>query len=64
MTEEQLKENGYPMPHPERPGRAVLFTGEEKKTIDCKLCWLLLLQGLLDASRPQAPGPLARGLCA
>lgn len=40
MTEEQLKENGYPMPHPEKPGRAVLFTAEEKKTIDCKLCWL------------------------
>lgn len=40
MTEEQLKENGYPMPHPEKPGRAVLFTAEEKKTTDCKLCWL------------------------
>ncbi|KAK2541789.1 Rexo1 [Columba livia] len=40
MTEEQLKENGYPMPHPERPGRAVLFTAEEKKTIDssCRVC--------------------------
>lgn len=45
MTEEQLKENGYPMPHPERPGRAVLFTAEEKKTIDCKLCWLLRSAG-------------------
>lgn len=40
MTEEQLKENGYPMPHPEKPGRAILFTAEEKKTTDCKLCWL------------------------
>lgn len=40
MTEEQLKENGYPMPHPEKAGRAVLFTAEEKKVIDCKLCWL------------------------
>lgn len=39
MTEEQLKENGYPMPHPEKPGRAVLFTAEEKKTSDCKFCW-------------------------
>ncbi|XP_009459924.1 PREDICTED: RNA exonuclease 1 homolog [Nipponia nippon] len=40
MTEEQLKENGYPMPHPEKPGRAVLFTAEEKKTIDssCRIC--------------------------
>ncbi|KAM6310881.1 RNA exonuclease 1 homolog [Podargus strigoides] len=40
MTEEQLKENGYPMPHPEKPGRAVLFTAEEKKTTDssCRIC--------------------------
>ncbi|KAM6041731.1 RNA exonuclease 1 homolog isoform 2-T2 [Chlamydotis macqueenii] len=40
MTEEQLKENGYPMPHPEKPGRAVLFTVEEKKTSDssCRIC--------------------------
>ncbi|KFQ50282.1 RNA exonuclease 1, partial [Nestor notabilis] len=40
MTEEQLKENGYPMPHPEKPGRAVLFTADEKKTSDssCRIC--------------------------
>ncbi|XP_009947505.1 PREDICTED: RNA exonuclease 1 homolog [Leptosomus discolor] len=40
MTEEQLRENGYPMPHPEKPGRAVLFTAEEKKTLDssCRIC--------------------------
>ncbi|NXB17293.1 REXO1 exonuclease, partial [Rhagologus leucostigma] len=40
MTEEQLKENGYPMPHPEKAGRAVLFTAEEKKVIDssCRIC--------------------------
>uniref|UniRef100_A0A672U6H0 RNA exonuclease 1 homolog n=1 Tax=Strigops habroptila TaxID=2489341 RepID=A0A672U6H0_STRHB len=40
MTEEQLKENGYPMPHPEKPGRAVLFTADEKKTTDssCRIC--------------------------
>ncbi|KFQ24560.1 RNA exonuclease 1, partial [Merops nubicus] len=40
MTEEQLKENGYPMPHPEKPGRAVLCTAEEKKTTDssCRIC--------------------------
>ncbi|NXX76927.1 REXO1 exonuclease, partial [Urocolius indicus] len=40
MTEEQLKENGYPMPHPDKPGRAVLFTAEEKKTLDssCRIC--------------------------
>ncbi|XP_063259193.1 RNA exonuclease 1 homolog [Prinia subflava] len=40
MTEEQLKENGYPMPHPEKAGRAVLFTAEDKKVIDssCRIC--------------------------
>ncbi|NWT60984.1 REXO1 exonuclease, partial [Erythrocercus mccallii] len=40
MTEEQLKENGYPMPHPDKAGRAVLFTAEEKKVIDssCRIC--------------------------
>ncbi|NXC30111.1 REXO1 exonuclease, partial [Campylorhamphus procurvoides] len=40
MTEEQLKENGYPMPHPEKAGRAVLFTAEEKKMLDssCRIC--------------------------
>ncbi|NXP19063.1 REXO1 exonuclease, partial [Scytalopus superciliaris] len=40
MTEEQLKENGYPMPHPEKAGRAVLFTAEEKKLLDssCRIC--------------------------
>ncbi|KAM8795145.1 RNA exonuclease 1 homolog [Eudromia elegans] len=40
MTEEQLKENGYPMPHPEKAGRAILFTAEEKKTLDssCRIC--------------------------
>ncbi|NWS77854.1 REXO1 exonuclease, partial [Crotophaga sulcirostris] len=40
MTEEQLKENGYPMPHPDKPGRAILFTAEEKKTLDssCRIC--------------------------
>ncbi|KAM3656649.1 RNA exonuclease 1 homolog isoform 2-T2 [Ammospiza maritima maritima] len=40
MTEEQLKENGYPMPHPEKAGRAVLYTAEEKKVTDssCRIC--------------------------
>ncbi|NXG05665.1 REXO1 exonuclease, partial [Sakesphorus luctuosus] len=40
MTEEQLKENGYPMPHPEKAGRAILFTAEEKKVLDssCRIC--------------------------
>lgn len=34
LTPEQLKENGYPFPHPERPGGAVIFTAEEKKPKD------------------------------
>ncbi|XP_017692538.1 PREDICTED: RNA exonuclease 1 homolog isoform X1 [Lepidothrix coronata] len=40
MSEEQLKENGYPMPHPDKAGRAVLFTAEEKKVLDssCRIC--------------------------
>ncbi|XP_030075876.1 RNA exonuclease 1 homolog [Microcaecilia unicolor] len=40
LTEEQLKENGYPMPCPEKTGRALLFTSEEKKTSDssCRVC--------------------------
>ncbi|XP_076977399.1 RNA exonuclease 1 homolog isoform X2 [Tamandua tetradactyla] len=40
LTEDQLKENGYPFPHPERPGGAVLFTAEEKKPKDpsCRIC--------------------------
>ncbi|KAJ7425011.1 RNA exonuclease 1 like protein [Willisornis vidua] len=39
MTEEQLKENGYPMPHPEKAGRAILFTAEEKKVLDLPGGW-------------------------
>lgn len=40
LTQEQLKENGYPFPHPERPGGAVIFTAEEKKPKDpsCRIC--------------------------
>ena len=34
LTQEQLKENGYPFPHPERPGGAIIFTAEEKKPKD------------------------------
>ncbi|XP_049732158.1 RNA exonuclease 1 homolog isoform X3 [Elephas maximus indicus] len=40
LTEDQLKDNGYPFPHPERPGGAVIFTAEEKKPKDasCRIC--------------------------
>ncbi|XP_027438035.2 RNA exonuclease 1 homolog isoform X2 [Zalophus californianus] len=40
LTEDQLKENGYPFPHPERPGGAVIFTAEEKRPKDssCRVC--------------------------
>ncbi|CAH6779277.1 RNA exonuclease 1 homolog [Phodopus roborovskii] len=40
LTQEQLKENGYPFPHPERPGGAIIFTAEEKKPKDpsCRIC--------------------------
>lgn len=40
LTEEQLKENGYPLPHPEKPGRAMIFTTEEKRSSDalCRVC--------------------------
>ncbi|XP_043909905.1 RNA exonuclease 1 homolog isoform X2 [Protopterus annectens] len=34
MTEEQLEKNGYPMPHPEKAGRAVILANEEKKASD------------------------------
>lgn len=37
LTEDQLKENGYPFPHPQRPGGAVIFTAEEKLPKDCEL---------------------------
>ncbi|KAM7141375.1 RNA exonuclease 1 homolog [Molossus nigricans] len=40
LTEDQLKENGYPFPHPQRPGGAVIFTAEEKlpKDSSCRVC--------------------------
>ncbi|XP_066198676.1 RNA exonuclease 1 homolog [Saccopteryx leptura] len=41
LTEDQLKENGYPFPHPKRPGGAVIFTTEEKtqpKDSSCRVC--------------------------
>ncbi|KAK1338404.1 LOW QUALITY PROTEIN: hypothetical protein QTO34_001520 [Cnephaeus nilssonii] len=34
LTQAQLKELGYPFPHPERPGGAVLFTNQEKPPQD------------------------------
>uniref|UniRef100_A0A2I3TEL6 Exonuclease domain-containing protein n=1 Tax=Pan troglodytes TaxID=9598 RepID=A0A2I3TEL6_PANTR len=40
LSQDQLKENGYPFPHPERPGGAVLFTGQGKGPGDssCRVC--------------------------
>ncbi|XP_063003242.1 RNA exonuclease 1 homolog isoform X2 [Elgaria multicarinata webbii] len=40
LTEEDLKEHGYPMPCPEKPGRAIVFTAEERKMADgpCRVC--------------------------
>ncbi|XP_004778081.1 RNA exonuclease 1 homolog isoform X3 [Mustela putorius furo] len=52
LTEDQLKENGYPFPHPERPGGAVLFTAEEKKPKDssCRICCRCGTEYLVSAS--------------
>ncbi|XP_014348705.1 RNA exonuclease 1 homolog [Latimeria chalumnae] len=33
LTEEQLRENGYPHPHPEKPGTAVLLNGVPKRNV-------------------------------
>ncbi|XP_036090076.1 RNA exonuclease 1 homolog isoform X1 [Rousettus aegyptiacus] len=40
LSEDQLKENGYPFPHPGRPGGAVIFTAEDKppKDSSCRVC--------------------------
>ncbi|KAG9351244.1 hypothetical protein JZ751_025136 [Albula glossodonta] len=40
MTEEQLQEHGYPRPHPERSGRAIIYNAPEKKNVDpfAKVC--------------------------
>ncbi|XP_034975136.2 RNA exonuclease 1 homolog [Zootoca vivipara] len=40
LTEDDLKEHGYPLPCPETSGRAVVFNAEEKKTTDgsCRVC--------------------------
>ncbi|XP_036378227.1 RNA exonuclease 1 homolog [Megalops cyprinoides] len=40
MTEEQLQEHGYPRPHPERSGRAIVYNVPEKKSCDplAKVC--------------------------
>ncbi|XP_075400566.1 RNA exonuclease 1 homolog [Tenrec ecaudatus] len=52
LTEEQLKENGYPFPHPSRPGGAVLFTAEEKRPKDasCRICSRCGAEYLVSAS--------------
>ncbi|KAJ7992949.1 hypothetical protein DPEC_G00267380 [Dallia pectoralis] len=40
MTEEQFQEHGYPRPHPERSGRALVHNLPEKKNVDAfsKVC--------------------------
>nr|XP_023699548.1 RNA exonuclease 1 homolog isoform X2 [Paramormyrops kingsleyae] len=40
MTEEQLQEHGYPRPHPEHSGRAMVYNLPEKKNTDplAKIC--------------------------
>ncbi|XP_073542434.1 RNA exonuclease 1 homolog isoform X2 [Phyllobates terribilis] len=40
MTSEQLKENSYPLVHPEKSESAVVFTEDENKNSDtsCKIC--------------------------
>ncbi|XP_028855712.1 RNA exonuclease 1 homolog [Denticeps clupeoides] len=40
MTEEQLHEHGYPRPHPEKAGRAIVYSSTEKKITDpfSKVC--------------------------
>ncbi|KAM3938821.1 RNA exonuclease 1 homolog isoform 2-T2 [Leptodactylus fuscus] len=40
LTPEELKEHGYPLVHPEKSGRAMVFTAEENKNSDssCKIC--------------------------
>ncbi|KAM9330590.1 RNA exonuclease 1 homolog [Gastrophryne carolinensis] len=40
LTLEQLKEHGYPFPHPNSTGKAMVFTKEEKKSLSsfCRVC--------------------------
>lgn len=39
MTEEQLQEHCYPRPHPDRPGRAMVYNMPEKKNADRESVW-------------------------
>uniref|UniRef100_A0A8C5SWD2 RNA exonuclease 1 homolog n=1 Tax=Laticauda laticaudata TaxID=8630 RepID=A0A8C5SWD2_LATLA len=39
LTEDELKNHGYPLPSPERPGRAFVFAAEEKKLTDGEFFW-------------------------
>ncbi|KAM4807897.1 RNA exonuclease 1 homolog [Rhinophrynus dorsalis] len=40
LTPEQMQENGYPMPHPDKPGKALLSSTDDKKNTDssCRVC--------------------------
>uniref|UniRef100_A0A452TIN0 Exonuclease domain-containing protein n=1 Tax=Ursus maritimus TaxID=29073 RepID=A0A452TIN0_URSMA len=63
LTEDQLKENGYPCPHPERPGGAVIFTAEEKKrrglgaSSSCRICCRCGTEYLVSTSGPALTVP-------
>ncbi|XP_018109979.1 RNA exonuclease 1 homolog isoform X2 [Xenopus laevis] len=40
LTEEQMQEHGYPMAHPDKAGKAMIFNTEEKRSLDssCRVC--------------------------
>ncbi|GAA6067834.1 RNA exonuclease 1 homolog, partial [Tachysurus ichikawai] len=41
LTEEQLQEHGYPRPHPEHLGHAIVYNAPEKKNQDREDLYLL-----------------------
>ncbi|KAK2086905.1 RNA exonuclease 1 [Saguinus oedipus] len=60
LTQDQLKENGYPFPHPERPGGAIIFTAEEKRPKDCESLTYISLGGRVqDVGKARLSDPSA-----